>query len=118
MTNVLSNEKKENENFKSYGAVPRKALTMQITPVVQVVSKCCSDAIVVLEDQLVNGGAGDSSTLSLESEDTISLKVQSSKKTATFFIAKVCCCYTLLAILVVSRAPPLPSPNFIPRPYI
>ena len=47
-----------------------------------------SDAIVVLEEQLVNGGT-DGATLSLGSGDTVSLKVQSSKKTATYSIAKV-----------------------------
>jgi hypothetical protein len=45
------------------------------------------DAIVVLEGQLVNGGT-DGATLSLGSGDTVSLKVQSSKKTATYSIAK------------------------------
>jgi hypothetical protein len=47
------------------------------------------DAIVVLEEQLVNANGGtDGATLSLGSGDTVSLKVQSSKKTATYSIAK------------------------------
>ena len=56
--------------------------------VVVVVVVVVSDAIVVLEGQLVNGGT-DGATLSLGSGDTVSLKVQSSKKTATYSIAKV-----------------------------
>ena len=66
----------------------REVYNSSVSCYVVVVVVVVSDAIVVLEEQLVNGGT-DGATLSLGSGDTVSLKVQSSKKTATYSIAKV-----------------------------
>ena len=45
-----------------------------------------SDAIVLLEDQLVNGGQDNAS---LEPCESITLKVQTSKKSVVYNLAKV-----------------------------
>ena len=74
---------------------------------------CVLDAIVVLEDQLLNGEL-DSSTTSLDSEDSISLKIQSSKKTAVYSIAKVNhnnCSPAIYIIMIICRCSLItPSP--------